>query len=107
MSTGELSARIVSAQATTDSKSESSSASGVVLPRTCRHASSARCSERLVPMTHAPRIASTRIVSKPMPDVHPVTTAILPDRSMPSVTCSAVESSSKSLRGTPGAGTLS
>jgi hypothetical protein len=42
-----------------------------------------------------------------MPVVHPVTTASLPLRSMPSVTSSAVEFSPKGLRGTPAVGTLS
>jgi hypothetical protein len=39
----------------------------------------------------APRSASTRIVSKPMPELQPVITAVLPLRSKPAVTSSAVE----------------
>jgi hypothetical protein len=52
-------------------------------------------------MTLAPRIASTRIVSNPIPDVHPVTSATLPLRSIPSVTSSAVDFALNPLRGTP------
>ena len=41
-------------------------------------------------MTCAPRIASTRMVSRPSPELQPVTSAVFPTRSMPAVTSSAV-----------------
>lgn len=47
------------------------------------------------------------MVSNPIPDVQPVTTATRPVRSRPSVTSSAVESSSNPLSGTPATRVLS
>ena len=58
-----------------------------------------RSSVRAVPITCAPRNASTRIVSRPIPELQPVTTMVLPVRSMPAVTCSAVASAANELRG--------
>jgi hypothetical protein len=43
-------------------------------------------------VTSAPAPARARAVSIPMPEDPPVTTARLPDRSMPSITSPAVES---------------
>ena len=92
-------ARIVFAHATTESKSESSSTTGVALPFTLAHASWPRSSVRAVPITCAPRSASTRMVSSPMPELHPVTTMVLLERSMPAVTSSAVAPAANELRG--------
>ena len=47
--------------------------------------------------TRARRRASTRMVSRPMPAVTPVTKPVLPLRSRPAVTCSAVAKASKDL----------
>ena len=47
------------------------------------------------------------MVSKPMPELQPVTSAVLPLRSMPAVTSSAVERYPKLLNGTPAGGGLS
>ena len=94
-SIGVSSARISRAHATTESKSLSSSTTGVVLPCTLAHASWPRSSVRAVPITCAPRSASTRIVSRPIPELHPVTTTVLPLMSMPAVTSSAVASAAK------------
>jgi hypothetical protein len=46
---------------------------------------------RAVPMTWAPRSDNTLHASAPRPDVHPVTSIVLPVSESPSVTSSAVE----------------
>ena len=47
---------------------------------------------RTASVTDAPAAASARAVSTPMPDEAPVTIAVLPDRSTPSMTSAAVDS---------------
>ncbi len=47
---------------------------------------------RTASVTDAPATASARAVSTPIPDEAPVTTAVLPDRSTPSMTSAAVVS---------------
>jgi hypothetical protein len=47
---------------------------------------------RTASVTSAPALASARAVSTPMPDEAPVTMARVPARSMPSMTCAAVDS---------------
>src|SRR5262245_37671327 len=97
---------IALAHATTESKSLSSSATGVALPLMPAIASWPRSTVRAVPITCAPRSASTRIVSRPMPELQPVTTMVLPLMSMPAVTSSAVAFAAKLLRGTSCASAL-
>ena len=53
--------------------SESSHATGMVLPVTWSQASFAFSAVRAVPITCAPRSARTRIVSAPSPELEPVT----------------------------------
>jgi len=48
-------------------------------------------SVRAAVSTRAPRSASTRAVSSPMPEVAPVTSIVRPSRSSPAVTASAVD----------------
>ena len=74
-----------------DAGSVSSHATGSVTPTTFAEASRAFSSVRAAATTRAPWSASTRIVSKPIPELMPVTRIVLPDRSRSRVTSSAVE----------------
>jgi hypothetical protein len=76
--------------ARTDAGSDRSHATASTGAPTERAASVAAASVRAAPTTVAPRLASTRIVSWPSPDATPVTRIRFPERSSPSVTCSAV-----------------
>ena len=89
------SARMVATAARTDWGSASSMATATVLPvlpeATLSQAAWAFVRSRAVPMTRAPRLVRTRRVSRPSPELQPVTTMVLPAREIPSVTSSAVE----------------
>ena len=86
---------IVSAHSTTDCKLDNSKATGVVLPGTLEQALLAFSSVLPVPITCAPLSANTRMVSSPKPELQPVTMAVFPVKSNPSVTSSAVDVSPK------------
>ena len=77
-------------QARTDAGSESSQASGRKSPLSPAQASRAFSTVRAVASTRAPRSASARIVSRPSPELQPVTSTVLPPRSHPAVASSAV-----------------
>ena len=70
----------------TAARSAKSQAAGVQDGPTRLHASVAASSERASPMTWAPFAASACMVSKPMPEVQPVTTIRRPLRSTPART---------------------
>ena len=80
-----------SMQARTEAGFESSQASGTMSPARSATADRAFSSVRPVARTRAPRIARTRTVSRPRPALQPVTRMVLPARSMPSVTSTAVD----------------
>ena len=79
------------AQSRTERTSARSSTTGVARPDTLALAALPLSDVRAVPITCAPRNASTRIVSRPIPELQPVTGMVLPRRSRPAVACSAVE----------------
>src|SRR5277367_4746685 len=91
MSNGGADDESSSAHFAMESRSVSSQAMGRALPLIFAQAVRAASSVRAAPMTSAPRNESTRIVSRPRPELQPVTTAVLPRRSMPAVTSSAVD----------------
>ena len=74
------------------------SASGVALPSTREQASRAVSRLRAAAMTCAPCFANTRSVSNPRPELLPVSSTVIPRRSIPSVTSSAVERRLNELR---------
>ena len=80
-----------SMQARTDAGSDSSQASARELSPRPASPSRAFSAVRPVPTTRAPRSASTRTVSRPRPELHPVTSIVCPRRSIPFVTSSAVD----------------
>jgi hypothetical protein len=75
----------------TDAGSDSSQATAVVLPGTNPQVVIAFSAVRAAPITCAPRSASTRIASKPRPELQPVMRMVLPASGRPVVTSSAVE----------------
>ena len=75
---------------------------GVVRPGSMAQAAFAFSRVRPVTSTCAPRSASTRAVSRPRPEVPPVTSAVRPARSRPAVTSSAVLSAPNGPMGAPG-----
>src|SRR5258708_9213746 len=77
--------------AATESRSARSQATGTQEGPALAHATSASRSDLARPMTCAPLALSALIVSKPIPELQPVTTMRLPVRSMPASTLSAVE----------------
>src|SRR5882757_5325660 len=96
-SKGTCSARIASAAAATEARSDRSQATGRHDDATRVHAACAAANDLARPMTCAPLAASALIVSKPMPELQPVTTKRLPVRSTPARTLSAVERAPKGL----------
>jgi hypothetical protein len=85
------SAWISSAQAATEPSSLRSQATGVMETPAPAAAAAAFSRVRARPMIWAPRPASTRIDSRPSPELQPVIRMRLPRRSSPSVTSCAVE----------------
>src|SRR5882762_1642974 len=77
--------------AATESRSARSQAMGLQEGPALAQAISASRSERARPITWAPLALRAFIVSKPIPELQPVTTMRLPVRSMPASTLSAVE----------------
>jgi hypothetical protein len=61
------------------------------------HAAFAAAIDRARPMTRAPFAARALIVSKPIPELQPVTTKYFLDRSTPAKTSSAVELEPKGI----------
>src|SRR5271165_3828772 len=79
------------AASATQSRSERSQATAVQAGPTRAQASLAADQDFARPRTCAPLAASELIVSKPIPELQPVTTNRLPVRSIPARTWSAVE----------------
>ena len=75
----------------TEAGSDSSQATAVVSAPKRASTPLVASAERPVPITWAPRMANTRADSLPRPEVTPVIRMLLPVRSSPAVTCSAVE----------------
>ncbi|SDJ06482.1 hypothetical protein SAMN05421869_108314 [Nonomuraea jiangxiensis] len=88
--------RKASAKASTEAGSIRSSRS-ISTPSIPRRASAALPGWRTGTTTRAPARRRTRVVSRPMPEWPPVTTAVLPVRSMPSMTSSAVLAASNGV----------
>ncbi len=89
-SSGAAPSRTDATAARTDAGSDSSHATGRKSPLRRAQASRALSAVRAAAITRAPRNASARIVSKPRPELHPVTSIVLPVRSHPAVASSAV-----------------
>src|SRR5450631_99726 len=90
-SKGALIARMVPAASATELRSDRSQATAVQDGPTRAHASLAADHDLARPTTCAPLAANEFIVSRPIPELQPVTRKRLPVRSTPARTWSAVE----------------
>src|ERR1700723_2664300 len=85
-SSGTESLRMASSAAAIESKRDRSQPTGMQAGLACAQAREADSRVRAIPITEAPLAAKAFIVSRPSPELHPVTMMCLPVRSMPANT---------------------